>query len=55
MEISKNLFTCTSAAESMGYLEEFLQNYKGNKTHPNLTAAVTHGMPQLPECYGSTR
>ena len=37
-----------AAAESMGCLEEFLQNYKGNKTCPNFTAAVTttHGIPK---------
>ena len=35
-----------AAAESMGSLEEFLQNYKGNKTYPNFTAAVTHGTPK---------
>ena len=36
-----------AAAESMGCLEEFLQNYKGNKTCPNFTAAVTHGGKEL--------
>ena len=35
-----------AAAESMGCLEEFLQHYKGNKTCPNFTAAVTHGIPK---------
>ena len=33
-----------AAAESMGCLEEFLQNYKGSKTFPNFTAVVTHGI-----------
>ena len=33
-----------AAAESMGCLSEFLKGYKGSKTHPNLTAAVTHGL-----------
>ena len=33
-----------AAAESMGSLGEFLQNYKGHKTFPNFTATVTHGI-----------
>ena len=34
-----------AAAESMGWLGEFLQNYyKGHKTFPNFTATVTHGI-----------
>ena len=43
----------------MGSLEEFLQNDKGNKTYPNFTAAVTHGIPKgvrkkpgKPKCKG---
>ena len=33
-----------AAAESMGCLGDFLQNYKGHKTFPNFTATVTHGI-----------